>query len=195
MIRHYLLRLFKGKNNDCLFIILNRLNDLEIDDNTLVIFTYDHGGRHLVDSGELFHGFATLWEGGVRVPLLIRWPNKMKGGEVFTTPTIAMDLTMTMLDAADRGDKVKVVDGVSLIGIMKDETKYKSRSLFWRFGKMKAVLQGNWKYAIDGHSQLLFNLSNDIGERENVFSQNKEKVNMFKRQLLDWEKVIDTEYF
>lgn len=79
--------------------VLNKLKTLNLDDNTLVIFTYDHGGRHLVDSGPLFHGFGTLWEGGIRVPLIMRWPNKLKVNNIFQIPTIAMDLTATMLDA------------------------------------------------------------------------------------------------
>ena len=54
--------------------VLDKLDTLGIDENTLVIYLYDHGGRNLVNSEPLFHGFATLWEGGIRIPMVVRWP-------------------------------------------------------------------------------------------------------------------------
>ena len=171
--------------------ILNKLSDEKLEKDTLVIFTYDHGGRHLVDSGPLFHGFATLWEGGIRVPLIIRWPDKVQENRVFSTPTIAMDLTATMLDAAQSNSAITSLDGTSLFQIMNNPDKFDKRHLFWRYGKMKAVRRNNWKYVIDGHSQLLFNLDADIGERKNVFHRYPKKVNDLRQKLTDWEKLLD----
>lgn len=170
--------------------VLNKLEELDLENNTLVIFTYDHGGRHLVDSRPLFHGFSTLWEGGIRVPLIMRWPNKVKEDTVFSSPTISMDITATMLDAAHRDASISTLDGMSLIRIMENSDKSVNRSLFWLHGKMKAVRKGNWKYVVDGHSQLLFNLDIDISERVNMFYRYPKKVEMFKRELADWEKAL-----
>ena len=56
--------------------MLDAIDTHSLTDNTLVIYLYDHGGRHLVDSGPLFNGFANLWEGGIRIPLLLRYPGR-----------------------------------------------------------------------------------------------------------------------
>lgn len=170
--------------------VLNKLSQHELEQNTLVIFTYDHGGRHLVDSGPLFHGFGTLWEGGIRVPLIIRWPNRVKKTGVFATPTIAMDLTATMLDAAQADSTSDSLDGTSLFNIMKNSDKFEHRNLYWRHGGMKAIRKNNWKYVVDGHSQLLFNLDADISER-NKFHKNPKKVNELKQKLAEWEINLD----
>ena len=125
--------------------VLNKLKTLNLDDNTLVIFTYDHGGRHLVDSGPLFHGFGTLWEGGIRVPLIMRWPNKLKVNNIFQIPTIAMDLTATMLDASQSKYVATSLDGTSLRDITAQPDNYVDRSLYFKGRKMKAVLKQNLK--------------------------------------------------
>ncbi len=57
--------------------VLASIEKKGVRDNTLVIFTYDHGGRELARNAPLFHGFGTLWEGGIRVPLVVRWPSRL----------------------------------------------------------------------------------------------------------------------
>ena len=171
--------------------ILNKLDAHKLEEDTLVIFTYDHGGRHLVDSGPLFHGFATLWEGGIRVPLIIRWPSKINKVRTFSSPTIAIDLTATMLDAARRNSAISQLDGESLVSIIDNSEKYENRNLFWQHGKMKAVRKKNWKYVVDGHTQLLFDLDADIGERKNLFHEYPKKVNDLRRKIIDWERSLD----
>ena len=145
------------------------------------------GGRHLVDSGPLFHGFSTLWEGGIRVPLILRWPNKVKKGVKFSNPTISMDITATMLDAADRDEAISSLDGASLINIMQAPNEYADRTLFWQHGKMKAARQGGWKYMVDGHTQLLFDLNQDVGERHDLFYRQPEKVESLRAAITKWE--------
>ena len=65
-----------------------------------MIFLYDHAGRHLVDSRPFFNGFGTLWEGGIRVPLSVRWPRVAQTGAVIEQPAIAMDVSATILEAS-----------------------------------------------------------------------------------------------
>jgi len=173
--------------------VLDKLKTLNLDDNTLVIFTYDHGGRHLVDSGPLFHGFGTLWEGGIRVPLIMRWPNKFKVNDTFQTPTIAMDVTATMLDASQSKNIATSLDGTSLLEITAQPDNYVDRSLYFKGRKMKAIRKQNWKYIVDGYSQLLFNLEVDISERENVFHKHIKKANELKLEIENWEESLVTQ--
>ncbi|WP_462157851.1 sulfatase-like hydrolase/transferase [Pseudoalteromonas sp. GB56] len=167
--------------------ILNTLDKESITDNTLVIFTYDHGGRNLVNSGNLFHGFGTLWEGGIRVPLIIRWPKEIKQGVVVTQNTIAMDVTATMLDAANVQLKIGELDGRSLLPSTTKSKSSHDRALYWRARGMEAVIQGDWKYLVDNHSQFLFNLKKDEGERKNLIYTYPDKTETLRKKLSSWE--------
>jgi arylsulfatase A-like enzyme len=173
--------------------VLDKLKDLQLEENTLVIFTYDHGGRHLVDSGPLFHGFSTLWEGGIRVPLIMRWPAQFKRGVLVEQPAIAMDLTATMLDAAGRGGRLSDLDGMSLIPLVDDSSEIRQRTFFWSFGSMKAVREGKWKYVVDDQTQLLFDLSDDVSERHDVYAAHPDIVKKLRGALNDWEAAVSSD--
>lgn len=172
--------------------VLRSLQAHKLLDNTLLVFTYDHGGRHLVDSGPLFHGFGSLWEGGIRVPLIVRGRQfKHLAGHRIIASTVAMDVTATMLDAAgvSRGG----LDGQTLIGIANDDARFLQRPLFWRHGRMTAMRRGDWKYVIDGHTQFLFDLKNDIGERRDLFHLFPQTAREYQTELARWEEAVDRE--
>lgn len=164
------------------------LKQLTLDDNTIVVFTYDHGGRHLVNSGELFHGFGTLWEGGIRVPLLVRWPNKFKANSVINTPTIAMDITSTLIQAVSNNNKTSKIDGSNLINVIDKPSEYKNRNLYWSSRNMSAIRQRKWKYVVDNHSLFLFDIESDQSERENLFGQYPNVVKQLSSDLNLWLK-------
>ena len=170
--------------------VLRKLEALNLIDNTLVIFTYDHGGRHLVNSEPLFHGFGTLWEGGIRVPLIMRWPNKIEPSKPYSHPTIAMDVTATVVDAIGKNSTSNASDGINLISEKTKLEHDQNRTFFWRQGDMKAVRQGRWKYVIDDHTQLLFNLDTDVGERKNLFSLHTDEAKKLAKALADWEESL-----
>ena len=174
--------------------VLDALRRLGIDENTLVVFTYDHGGRHLARSAPLFHGFATLWEGGIRVPLLLRWPARLPGGATVSQPAIAMDLTATILDAAGREQASRRLDGASLMRVVENPAAVSERTFFWRTrtftGLQKAVRRGRWKYLIDGGTQMLFNLDADVGERRDAFGEHPAVVRQLRAALAEWERAM-----
>src|SRR6185503_5831791 len=94
--------------------ILDALKKQRIDDNTLVIFSSDNGGYKLSDNGPLFHHKSTLWEGGVRVPCLMRWPDRLPKAKVTDQAGITMDLTATILAAAGaKIPKDRKLDGMN----------------------------------------------------------------------------------
>lgn len=167
--------------------VLEHLRVSGFENNTLVVFTYDHGGRHFADSGPLFHGFSTLWEGGIRVPLIMRWPGMVPQHDAAHEPTIAMDITATLLNAANRQNATSNLDGASLLRPKEEFTALHNRPLFWKHKGMTAVRQGNWKYLVDANTQFLFDLSKDIGERTNQFARNTAVANQLREQLEDWK--------
>jgi arylsulfatase A-like enzyme len=174
--------------------VLSTLDDLGLTDDTLVIFTYDHGGQDLVRSDPLFHGFGTLWEGGIRVPLLVRWPAGIGNARDIERPSIAMDLTATMLEAAGRNTDSLNLDGASLLPLLTDGVDVPAETLFWRYrsqgAPMRAVRRDNWKFVTDGDAQFLFDLDADVAERSNRFSTHPDIANELRQAFVGWVQGI-----
>ena len=164
-------------------------------DNTLIIFTSDNGGERFSDNRPLFNHKTTLWEGGIRVPCLLRWPDGgLPRGAVSTQPAITMDLSATILAAA--GVPIpETMDGIDLLPILKGEQQPVERTFGWRVDrtrrKMKALRHGDWKYVQDDMVEMLFNLRDDIGEHHDLYYEHLDKVKELKAKLAEWEADVD----
>jgi arylsulfatase A-like enzyme len=176
--------------------VIAKLDELGLAENTLVLYTYDHGGQDLVRSDPLFHGFGSLWEGGIRVPLLVRWPARIESAQEVDRPSIAMDLTATMLAAAGRAPETLDLDGTNLLPLLVDGTDVPAETLFWRFqgpgGIMRAVRRDNWKFLVDRDAHFLFDLDADIGERNNLFSSQPELAEELRQAFMAWSQSLTT---
>lgn len=162
--------------------------------DTFVIFLSDNGGDRLADNGPLFHGKYTLWEGGIRVPCLLRWPGVLSPGTVSSQPAIVMDLAAAMLAAAGAPDTS--LDGENIVPILTGSMPARERTFFWRlprpddhFGQ-KAVRRGKWKYLYDREMVLLFDVDNDPGERRNQANLHPDLVQGLRLALAEWESKL-----
>ncbi len=174
--------------------LLGALDDAGLAKDTLVIFLNDNGGERLSDNGPLFHGKYTLWEGGIRVPCVMRWPAALPAKTVSSQPVIAMDLTASILTAA--GVELPTenpLDGEDVLPILSGQKPPRERTFFWRlprpddnFGQ-KAVRRGKWKYVYDREMELLFDLEKDIGEKRNLAFKHPEVVTELRAALAKWE--------
>jgi len=178
--------------------VLDTLDTLDLEQNTLVIYLYDHGGRHLVNSAPLFHGFSNVWEGGIRIHTILRLPGTIPANETSTMPGIAMDLTATMLEVAGITDPIASLDGIDLIPYLKKERGPLQRQLYWRadlydFGRQSAIRDGQWKFVEHGNTQFLFDLSADVSERHNLFYEHTDTVNRLRADLDAWQERIAEE--
>ena len=177
-------------------MILRELERLGLADNTLVVFSSDNGGERWSSNAPLFHHKATLWEGGIRVPCLMRWPAKLPKGKTTAQMGITMDLHATFLAAAGASQiKGAPLDGVDLLPLLAGN-RPQERTFFWRIDrsnrKQRAIRQGNWKYLNDGNTMdLLYDLSADIGERVNLGYRHPEILARLKGALKDWEAEMD----
>ena len=109
-------------------MILRELERLGIADNTLVVFSSDNGGERWSSNAPLFHHKATLWEGGIRVPCLMRWPAKLPKGKTTAQMGITMDLHATFLAAAGAPQiKGAALDGVDLLPLLAGPTRASGR--------------------------------------------------------------------
>ena len=182
--------------------ILGLLDRLKLAANTLVIFTSDNGGEWLSRNAPLFHRKSTLWEGGIRVPLLMRWPARLKPGITSSQVGITMDLTASILAAAGVTPPASYrPEGIDLVGPLQKGTIV-DRTLFWRLpappnapgpAAQRAVRRGDWKYLQDRGQYFLYDLRADPGEQHDV-AQSHIALWQELRGLADkWEADVDAE--
>ena len=197
----------------CIGDVLQTLEDMKIDDNTIVVFSSDNGGMHLANNTPLRAGKQHLFEGGIRVPMLVRWTDKLPAGKTLSQPTIMMDITSTFIKLAGATKYVpekRVLDGKDFIPYILEE-KSELREFGWRkrvrndaagvnFLNNEAYRYGDWKYVkvFEGDSkkytEYLFDLKNDVGESDNLRETNPEKLDEMKTRFRDWKlEVVNTE--
>ena len=193
--------------------LMDKLDELGLTKNTVVIFTSDNGGvRRISSQAPLRAGKGSYYEGGIREPLIVRWPAKVKAGAKCDVPVIGVDFYPTFLDMADaRKPKGKILDGVSLMALLTQTGKIPERPLFWHFpiylqgyGNDDArdplfrtrpggcVRLGDWKlheYFEDGGLEL-YNLKDDVGERNNLAEKMPEKTKELHKIMLRWRKEL-----
>jgi len=176
--------------------ILAALDRRGLSNNTLVIFTNDNGGEWLSRNAPLYHRKGTLWEGGIRVPLILRWPGQLPAAKTSAQVAMTFDLTASIL-AATRTPLPEGYhpDGIDLLPVLRGDSPVVERRLFWRINRpnrhQQAVRSGRWKLLVDGGQYLLFDLSDDPGERTDLAARHPDIVVALKAALSDWEKDVD----
>jgi arylsulfatase A len=180
--------------------IINTLKKLNLDENTLVIFTSDNGGyihyNHLFNNissnGPLRGQKAEVYEGGHRVPFIAWWPGEINEGIEVDETTMTMDLypTFAQLSGADLSIE-KTIDGISLNSLLFRNEKLPDRTLFWKMGNEIAVRNGPWKLVKIGDQPYeLYNLDQDLGEENDLVESHPEiSLNLWSGYL-DWEKQV-----
>jgi arylsulfatase A-like enzyme len=178
--------------------ILRALERLQIANNTLVIFTNDNGGEWLSNNGPLYHRKHTVWEGGIRVPALMRWPGRIPRGQVSDQVGITMDLHATILAATNTAAPASVrFEGINLLPILEGKGPQVERTLFWRRAdqqrNQRAVRSGDWKLIVDGGAIMLYNLRDDVSERNDLASRRQDVARRLRPLITAWEKDVDSE--
>ena len=176
--------------------ILAALDSLGLTESTLVIFTNDNGGEWLSRNAPLAHRKGTLWEGGIRVPLIMRWPGALPGGRTSSQVAITMDLTASILAASGTlAPNAHPPDGIDILPVLRGETEPVERDLYWRIDRpdrqQRAVRSGGWKLLEDGGQLLLFDLDHDPGERTELSGQHPDVVRRLRLMLDQWEADVD----
>ncbi len=178
--------------------ILRTLDTLGLARNTLVIFTNDNGGEWLSRNAPLFHRKDTLWEGGIRVPAIFRWPARLPAGKTSGQAGITMDLTVSILAATNTPAPPDArLEGIDMLPILEGRSPMIERTLFWRISipsrQQRAVRSGDWKLLLDGDDLLLYNLRADIGERNDLAASRPDLVAKLRPLIGAWEKDVDAE--
>ncbi|MFN7928074.1 MAG: sulfatase-like hydrolase/transferase [Blastocatellia bacterium] len=176
--------------------VLNTLDQLGLAKDTLVVFNSDNGGEQLSDMGPYFNTKGTLWEGGIHVPGLARWPAAIPKGKVSQQVAVTMDWTTTFLAAAGVQPERKL-DGINLLPVLQGKQPEQERMVCWRIDraglKQQAIRVGKWKLVTQPTSvdQLLFDLERDPTERRNVFYDNPAKAKELRAKLTAWDQEMN----
>ena len=185
--------------------VLGALDDMKLSANTLVVFTSDNGqmpGASVADPLRAAKGY--LYEGGIRVPMMMRWPGHIRAGAVDATPAISMDFAPTFLDAAGIDYAAHEFDGKSLLPVASGRGALQRDALYWHYphycyhgmNDMGSVIRcGNYKYIhhYDNQDHELFNLKTDIGEKHNLYPTEPAKAAQLKAKLMAWLKATDAQ--
>jgi arylsulfatase A-like enzyme len=174
--------------------VLRAIDAAGIAGNTLVIYTNDNGGEWLARNAPLFNRKGTVWEGGIRVPAIMRWPRVIPARQVLGQVGITMDFTATMLALAGvRLPSDLKAEGMDLMPIVTGKSPQVSRTLFWRAGTASAVRSGDLKLVSQGSTQFVFNVRKDPGERNDLTNASQPDARRLYGLLENWAKDVDAE--
>jgi len=174
--------------------ILAAIDKAGLRQNTIVIYTNDNGGEWLARNTPLFHHKFSVWEGGIRVPAIVRWPGRIAAGQVSAQVGITMDLTASILAAAGATVPPDTkLEGLNLFPVFEKKGAEIERTLFWRSAQQRAVRSGDWKLVVDLGRPLLFNLRNDAGERTNLIGERPDIARRLRPLLEAWAQDVDAE--
>jgi hypothetical protein len=195
--------------DDAVGRLMAKIESLGLADRTIFIFTSDNGGLHVLEfpgtpathNTPYRAGKGYVYEGGLREPLIVRWPGTVAPGSTFETPVVLTDLVPTLLEAAgvDPAKTVGPLDGVSVMTLLRGESM-PSRPLFWHFPNYTnqggrpagAVRDGDWKLVEDYEygAVELYNLKQDVSETTNLAAKEPEKAEELRRMLHAWRERI-----
>jgi arylsulfatase A len=181
--------------------VLRKLDQLKLSEKTIVIFTSDNGGYGQATAQPPLRGAKSeAYEGGIRVPLIVRWPGAIAPGSRCEVPVISADFLPTCCEVAGvKPAANQPVDGVSLVPLLKQTGTLTRDALFWHYphyndlSKPHGIIrQGDWKliefYEDSRHE--LYNLKNDIGEKVDLAKSEGEKAKELQRALADWRRQV-----
>ncbi len=171
--------------------VLRALDRTGLSRNTLVIFTSDNGGERFSYNWPFRGQKFSLWEGGIRVPAIVRWPGVVPVNVVTRQAAITMDWTATMLALGRaKPDPAYPLDGRDLLPVIRGTQPVSERSFFWRTSEMSAALNGPWKYVEDGKQEYLFNLAIDDHEQSNFREQNPSMFTRLRDEFKKWDSTV-----
>jgi len=190
--------------------VLKALDNLQLTDNTIIVFMSDNGGLSTSEGSPtsnlpLRAGKGWLYEGGIKEPMLIKWPIINNAPKNISTPVTSTDFYPTILEICGLPlNERQHVDGESLVGLFSGEEELERESIFWHYPHYgnqggspgAAIRKGNYKL-IDFFGEKpdeLYDVQNDIGEIDNLIERVPEVYNELKNELIEWQKAVGARF-
>lgn len=190
--------------------IMAKLDDLQLADNTMLVFFSDNGGLYqgvsrrgdpIMVNTPLRDEKGSLYEGGIREPLIVRWPGRVPAGTECDVPVSSVDLLPTFAEIAGSKSATTLtnrIDGVSLVPLLTQNGAFPSRSLFWHYPHYHhttpagAIRRGDLKlieYFDDSHVEL-YDLKSDLSEKRDLAKERPEVAKTLQRELAQWRRKV-----
>ena len=187
--------------------VLNTVKEAGLEKEMLIIFTSDNGGLSTAEgsptcNAPLSEGKGWMYEGGVRVPLIIKWPEIVKGGSVCSVPVTSPDFYPTFLDAAGLPpNSEQHADGISLLPLLEGGNSIGREATYWHYPHYgnqggtpgSSIRMGDYKlieFFEDGHTEL-YNLNEDMSEENDISGIEPERVRIMREMLAKWREVME----
>ncbi|HUG91025.1 MAG TPA: sulfatase-like hydrolase/transferase, partial [Planctomycetaceae bacterium] len=178
--------------DDAIGAVLDLLDELKLADDTLVVFFSDNGGGGGADNAPLRGGKAQLFEGGVRVPFVARYPGRIPAGQVSSEFLTSLELfpTIARLVGAELPGNV-VHDGFDMLPVLAGEQSSPRTEMFWERRDNRAARVGNYKWVESARGSGLFDLSSDIGERHDLSKDKPDVLAELKSRFAGWKAEME----
>jgi len=175
--------------DDAVGAVLGELRELGVEENTLVLFASDNGGTGAANNGGLRGAKGQLFEGGVRVPFLARWPGRIRGGGVNGDLATTLELFPTLLAVTGARAPAGVkLDGFDLLPVLEGRERRPRPEMYWQRRGDRAARVGRWKWVKGGG---LFDLEEDVAEKRDLSAEKPEKLREVQEKWEAWRKEMD----
>lgn len=172
--------------------MLDLLDKQGLTDNTLVIFLSDNGGSGIADNTPLRGGKSQMWEGGLRVPCIARWPGRIPAGTVCREFLTSLEIFPTLVQAmSGRLPEGVVMDGFDMSGVLGGKERSPRNEMFWERRGDRTARVGHWKWVESARGSGLFDLEKDIGEQHDLSARHPDVLNRIKERFLAWKRQME----
>lgn len=172
--------------------VLNALDHAGQSENTIVLFLSDNGGSGNGGNEPLQGSKGSMFEGGLRVPFLIRWPGRVPAGKITEEFLTTLEIVPTLLSAAgSQAPPDVVLDGFDMLPILRDNQPSPRTEMFWQRRNDRAARVGNWKWVESQKGKGLFDLATDISESRDLSMENPDIVDRLQSRFAAWRKEMD----
>jgi arylsulfatase A-like enzyme len=172
--------------------ILQHLDETQQAASTLVLFQSDNGGSGNGGNAPLRGAKSSLWEGGLRVPFVARWPGKIPAGQVSDAFLTSLELLPTLAAAAQTSPPASVtLDGYNMLPVLAGQAPSPRREMFWEFRGQKAARVGHWKWIDSERAKGLFDLAADVGETRDLSSARPDLAAQIAAQWAAWRQQME----
>ena len=199
--------------DDAIGRVINKLKAEGLYDNTIILFTSDNGGiigkgiRKVTSNAPLRAGKGSMYEGGVRVPTILRLPHSEQKGKTISEPVISIDYYPTLMELADvelSAKQIAEFDGKSWKPLLEGDATLDREALFWHYPHYhpggavpySAIRKGDWRLLqnFETNEFELYNLKQDISESQNLIDAEPEIAKKLKKDLQEWRSSVNAQY-